>query len=109
TGVRAAGGGAGAGGAGGAGRAAERGRRAGADRAGGSAGRGASAVGGGGRGVELRDLGTTGVRVSAMGLGLVKLGRTAGLKHPGVIALPDDAAAAALLETAREVGINYLD
>ena len=59
--------------------------------------------------MELRDLGTTGVRVSAMGLGLVKLGRTAGLKHPGVIALPDDAAAAALLETAREVGINYLD
>jgi aryl-alcohol dehydrogenase-like predicted oxidoreductase len=59
--------------------------------------------------VELRPLGATGVMVSAVGLGLVKLGRTAGLKHPGAFALPDERGAAELLEVAREVGINLLD
>lgn len=59
--------------------------------------------------MELRPLGRTGLNVSVLGLGLVKLGRTAGLKHPGQWTLPDDAAAAHLLETARDLGINLLD
>lgn len=59
--------------------------------------------------MELRPLGSTGLAVSILGLGLVKLGRTAGLKHPGAWDLPDDAAATLLLETARTLGINLLD
>lgn len=59
--------------------------------------------------MELRPLGRTGLQVSAVGLGLVKLGRTMGLKHPGVIELPDDATATRLLETARSLGVNLLD
>lgn len=59
--------------------------------------------------MERRPLGSTGLTVSILGLGLVKLGRTAGLKHPGAWQLPDDAAATRLLETARRLGINLLD
>lgn len=59
--------------------------------------------------MELRPLGTTGLRVSVLGLGTVKFGRTEGLKHPAPFAVPDDNAAASLLATARALGINLLD
>lgn len=46
--------------------------------------------------------------VSPIGLGAVKLGRNAGLRH-GAFALPSDTQAADLLALAREVGINLID
>jgi aryl-alcohol dehydrogenase-like predicted oxidoreductase len=61
--------------------------------------------------MEMRALGQTGMQVSALGLGTVKIGRNTGVKYPGGegFALPDDAAVLALLATARELGINLLD
>lgn len=56
-----------------------------------------------------RPLGSTGIEVSALGLGTVKLGRDQGLKYPAPFTIPDDAAAARLLDTAADVGINLLD
>lgn len=55
-----------------------------------------------------RELGTTGLSAGPLGLGTVKWGRTAGLKH-GHFQLPDDALVDALLDTALEAGVNVLD
>ena len=57
----------------------------------------------------LRPLGSTGLQVSALGLGTVKLGRNEGVKYPSNFAIPDDNAARALLDQARELGINLID
>ncbi len=57
----------------------------------------------------LRPLGTTGLSVPLIGLGLVKIGRTRGLKHPGTPTLPSDERVAELLRTAAELGVNLLD
>ena len=57
----------------------------------------------------LRPLGTTGLQVSALGLGTVKLGRNQGVKYPGSFTLPDPRSAATLLAQARELGINLID
>jgi aryl-alcohol dehydrogenase-like predicted oxidoreductase len=57
----------------------------------------------------LRPLGSTGIQVSALGLGTVKLGRNQGLKYPTGSTLPDDASATKLLDRARALGINLLD
>jgi aryl-alcohol dehydrogenase-like predicted oxidoreductase len=54
-------------------------------------------------------LGKTGIRVSRLGLGTVKLGRDQSVKYPQPFAIPDDASALALLERARELGLNLLD
>lgn len=59
--------------------------------------------------MEMRALGSTGIRVSLLGLGTVKLGRNAGVKYPQAFDLPDDKAVVTLLETARELGINLID
>lgn len=59
--------------------------------------------------MEVRALGGTGLRVSLLGLGTVKLGRNAGVKYPQGFELPDDKAVVTLLETARELGVNLLD
>lgn len=59
--------------------------------------------------MELRPLGHTGLRVSPIGLGTVKLGRDTGVKYPHPFQIPDDAAAEALFDTALELGINLLD
>ena len=56
-----------------------------------------------------RPLGSTGLRVSPLGLGTVKLGRDQGVKYPNGFTIPDDAAASALLRQARELGINLID
>ncbi len=56
-----------------------------------------------------RPLGDTGLRVSPLGLGTVKLGRDQGVKYPNGFTIPDDASARALLAQARELGINLLD
>lgn len=57
----------------------------------------------------FRPLGRTGLRVSLLGLGTVKLGRNQGVKYPTPFELPDDAQVAHLLDTARDLGINLLD
>jgi aryl-alcohol dehydrogenase-like predicted oxidoreductase len=56
-----------------------------------------------------RTLGHTGMRVSLLGLGTVKLGRDQGVRYPSAFRIPDDAAAARLLDCARDLGINLLD
>ncbi|MBL9002553.1 MAG: aldo/keto reductase [Phycisphaerae bacterium] len=59
--------------------------------------------------MELRPLGASGILVSSIGLGTVKLGRAAGVKYPTPVRIPDDAQAAYLLEFAAEMGINLID
>lgn len=56
-----------------------------------------------------RPLGNTGLKVSPLGLGTVKLGRDQGVKYPNGFSIPDDQAAANLLACARELGINLID
>lgn len=57
----------------------------------------------------MRPLGNTGMTVSALGLGTVKLGRDQGVKYPDRFTIPDDRSATALLNQARELGINLID
>ncbi|MES2821008.1 MAG: aldo/keto reductase [Pseudomonadota bacterium] len=56
-----------------------------------------------------RTLGHTGLRVSPLGLGTVKLGRDQGVKYPNGFRIPDDREARLLLDLARDLGINLLD
>lgn len=56
-----------------------------------------------------RPLGSTGLVVSPLGLGTVKLGRDQGVKYPNGFTIPDDRAAGELLAQARALGINLLD
>lgn len=67
--------------------------------------------------MQHRPLGSTGLLVSPIGLGTVKLGRAAGLKHAPSTAggasttlrLPTDDEALALLIAARDTGVNLID
>ncbi len=59
--------------------------------------------------LPLRLLGNSGLEVSALALGTVKFGRTAGLKYAQAFALPSDAELQELLHTARTLGVNLLD
>ncbi|WP_437422166.1 aldo/keto reductase [Stutzerimonas chloritidismutans] len=56
-----------------------------------------------------RPLGSTGLNVSPLGLGTVKLGRDQGVKYPSGFRIPDDAQARQLLALARDLGINLID
>ncbi len=56
-----------------------------------------------------RPLGSTGLNVSPLGLGTVKLGRDQGVKYPNGFRIPDDAQARQLLALARDLGINLID
>lgn len=56
-----------------------------------------------------RALGTTGLRVSPLGLGTVKLGRSQGVKYPSSFEIPDDGKAANLLALSQDLGINLID
>ncbi|EXF45341.1 aldo/keto reductase family oxidoreductase [Pseudomonas sp. BAY1663] len=56
-----------------------------------------------------RPLGSTGLTISPLGLGTVKLGRDQGVKYPNGFAIPDDVQARQLLALARELGINLID
>lgn len=56
-----------------------------------------------------RPLGLTGINVSPLGLGTVKIGRNQGVKYPAEFVIPDDQQVLTLLNTARELGINTLD
>ncbi len=57
----------------------------------------------------MRVLPGTGLTVSALGLGTVKLGRNESVKYPTAFTLPDDYAVRNLLAQARELGINLID
>ena len=56
-----------------------------------------------------KHFGKTGIEVSRLGLGTVKLGRDQGVKYPGGFAIPSDREAASLLALAQELGINLID
>jgi len=56
-----------------------------------------------------RPLGSTGLTVSPIGLGTVKLGRDRALKSPSAFTIPDDEHVARLLHTAADLGINLID
>lgn len=57
----------------------------------------------------MRELGNSGILVSALGLGTVKIGRNQGVKYPTGFELPDDAAVSGLLASAHDLGINLID
>lgn len=59
--------------------------------------------------MELRRLGRTGLSVSPIGLGTVKLGRDAGLKYATPARIPNDDEALTLLRAAHELGVNLID
>lgn len=59
--------------------------------------------------LPLRPFGSTGMNVSPLGLGTVKLGRDKGLKHPGAFTIPSDREAADLVALAADLGINLID
>ncbi len=59
--------------------------------------------------MELRALGQTGLHVSPLGLGTVKLGRNQGVKYPHGFELPTDQQAQYLLALSQELGLNLLD
>ncbi len=59
--------------------------------------------------MELRTLGQTGIKVSPLGLGTVKIGRDEQVKYPSGFTIPDDKAVRELLDLAWELGINTLD
>ena len=59
--------------------------------------------------MELRTLGSTGIRVSPLGLGTVKIGRDQQVKYPSGFTIPDDKAVRDLFALAWELGINTLD
>ncbi|MCW8917883.1 MAG: aldo/keto reductase [Gammaproteobacteria bacterium] len=56
-----------------------------------------------------RTLGATGIEVSPLGLGTVKIGRDQQVKYPNGFTIPDDKAVRALFDLAWELGINTLD
>lgn len=56
-----------------------------------------------------RPLGNTGMMVSMLGLGSVKLGRNVGVKYPSAFTIPDDKAATSIISLARELGVNLID
>lgn len=61
------------------------------------------------RPLPKRALGNTGLEVSILGLGTVKLGRDQGVKYPTGFTIPTDREALDLLALAQEQGINLLD
>jgi len=56
-----------------------------------------------------RPFGSTGINVSVIGLGTVKLGRDQGVKYPETFTIPDDKTAAELIACAKTLGINLID
>ncbi len=58
---------------------------------------------------HLRALGRTGLTVSPIGLGTVKIGRNQGVRYPRPFDLPDDDAVRTLLRAAMDLGVNVID
>jgi aryl-alcohol dehydrogenase-like predicted oxidoreductase len=63
----------------------------------------------GGNRMFYRHLGSTDLKISVLGLGLVKIGRNTGVKYPKPFDLPSDPEVLNLLKTAQNLGINFLD
>lgn len=59
--------------------------------------------------MEMRPLGSTGLVVSVIGLGTVKLGRDQGVKYPGGTRMPTDDEARTLITTAADLGVTLID
>lgn len=59
--------------------------------------------------MELRALGATGIKVSPLGLGTVKIGRDQQVKYPHGFKIPDDAAVRDLFALAWDLGLNFID
>jgi len=59
--------------------------------------------------LQRRKLGKTGLEVSCLGLGTVKIGRNQAVKYPSGFSLPSDEEVSALISQAKELGINFLD
>lgn len=59
--------------------------------------------------MQKRRLGSTGIDVSVLGLGTVKIGRNQQVKYPSGFELPDDDTVIELFELARSLGINFID
>jgi aryl-alcohol dehydrogenase-like predicted oxidoreductase len=59
--------------------------------------------------MEVRSLGSTGIDVSVLGLGTVKLGRNEQVKYPTGFEIPDDNEVIEILELAWSLGINFID
>lgn len=56
-----------------------------------------------------RQMGSTGIEVSVLGLGTVKLGRNQEVKYPSGFTIPDDNEVRDLLSLSQELGINFID
>ena len=59
--------------------------------------------------MNKRGLGSTGIDVSVLGLGTVKIGRNQQVKYPDRFELPDDKTVIELFELAQSLGINLID
>ncbi|UCB53866.1 MAG: aldo/keto reductase [Thiotrichales bacterium] len=59
--------------------------------------------------MKLRALGSTGIDVSPLGLGTVKIGRNEQVKYPQGFEIPGDADVRGLLMQAWDLGINFID
>ena len=59
--------------------------------------------------INKRLVAGTGIELSPLGFGTVKLGRNQGVKYPSGFTIPDDQQALDLLNLARDLGINLLD
>jgi len=59
--------------------------------------------------LEKRQMGTTGIEVSVLGLGTVKLGRDKEVKYPSGFTIPNDNEVRNLLALAKDLGINFID
>jgi aryl-alcohol dehydrogenase-like predicted oxidoreductase len=58
---------------------------------------------------QRKHIANTGVTVSPLGLGTVKLGRDKAVKYPEGFKIPDDKQALDLLALAWDLGINLID
>jgi len=59
--------------------------------------------------MQFRVLGKTGLNVSTIGYGALKIGRNQGMKYPQAFDLPDEADSGRLLNSCLDLGINYID
>lgn len=59
--------------------------------------------------VNMRALGNSGIDVSAIGFGTIKIGRTRGMKYPEAYELPSDEVVDELLDLCAEGGVTLLD
>ncbi len=59
--------------------------------------------------MRLRPFGNTGIEVSPIGLGTVKLGRNKDVKYPESFVIPNDKKARDLIHLAKDLGVNLID